>query len=410
MEITRRQGLTLGAGLALTACGAGGGSGGGTPVAVTPAPSPVPSPSPTPSSSASPTPTATTQGVAAVAATRNMRFGSTFAWSAAGADAGSFANPGYAALLERDCSILVPENELKWQAIRPNATTFDFTRADAMLAYAESRGIAMRGHTLLWYVAERFPAWLNAYDFGSNPRAEAERLVREHVDTVTRRFGTRLTSWDVVNEAVDPATGGLRRNVFATAVGGDASLLDLAYRTARAALPATQLVYNDYMDWNTPTHRAGVLALLKGFRDRGVPVDALGIQSHIGFYSTGSAQAIVDARTAAWRAFLDQVVGMGYALVVTELDVTDVDRPTTDNATRDADIAVLAKGWLDILMSYPQLRDVLVWGMSDRYSWLQSFQKRADGLAMRPDPYDSAFAAKPLREAIVQAFQRAAMR
>jgi endo-1,4-beta-xylanase len=412
-NITRRQSLVLGAGLAVTACGGGGGSssGGSGPVAVTPAPTPPPTPTPTPSPT--PTPTATTQSLAAVAATRNMRFGSTFAFSAVGADAGSFANPSYAALLERDCSILVPENELKWQSIRPTATTFNFDQADAMLAYAESKRIAMRGHTLLWYVGERFPGWLNAYDFGASAdaqRAEAERLVRTHVETVARRYGSRLTSWDVVNEAVDPQTGSSRTNVLANAVRGDLSLLDLAFRTARAELPTTQLVYNDYMDWGTPTHRAGVLALLRGFRDRGVPVDALGIQSHIGFYSNGTAQSIVDAQAAGWRSFLDQVTALGYDLVITEMDVTDHLRAATDNAVRDADIATLARGWLDLCMSYRQLKDVLFWGMSDRYSWLQGFQRRADGLPLRPNPYDTNFVAKPLRETVAEAFRATAVR
>lgn len=404
-RITRRQSLVLGTGLALTACGGGGGSGGTVPIVSAPTPTPTPAPSPTPT----PTPGATAS-LSALAATRNMRFGSAFAWSAAGADAGSFANPSYAALLERDCSILVPENELKWQALRPSEDRFDFDRADAMLAYAQSRNMAMRGHTLLWYVAERFPGWLTTYDFGSNPRAEAERLVREHVQIVTRRYGNQIASWDVVNEAVDPASGALRTNSLSRAVGGDASLLDLAFRTARAELPTTQLVYNDYMDWGTPTHQAGVLALLRGFRERGVPVDALGVQSHIGFYSTASAATIVDQRSAGWRAFLDQVVALGYDLVVTEMDVTDFDRLASDQAVRDADIATLGRGWLDIMLSYRQLKDVLFWGMSDRYSWLQTFQPRRDGLPLRPNPYDAMFAAKPLREAVADAFRATAVR
>ena len=50
------------------------------------------------------------EGLNAVARTKGMRFGSCFAWSPPGADRGSFANPEYAALLKRDCGVLVPEN------------------------------------------------------------------------------------------------------------------------------------------------------------------------------------------------------------------------------------------------------------------------------------------------------------
>jgi endo-1,4-beta-xylanase len=387
-------------GLGLLAAGCGGGS--GTP---TPTPRPTPTPSPTPTPTPSPTPTIS---LAAAAVAKGLRFGSTFAWSNPGADAGSFANPDYARLLEAECNVLVPENELKWEAIRPSATSYDFTRADAMLAYAESKGMAMRGHTLLWYVAERFPVWLRDFNYGADPRAEAERLVREHIQTVCRHYGNRITSWDVVNEAIDPATGAIRTNHgLSLAVGGDASLLDLAFRTARAELPDAELVYNDYMDWGTPTHRNGVLQLLQGFRDREVPVDTLGIQSHIGFYSDGSAQSIVDFQVPAMKAWLDAIVALGYRIKLTEMDINDRRRAGTI-AQRDADGAVLAKGWLDLLLSYPECNEVLFWGMTDRYSWLQSFESaRPDGTELRPCPYDRNFAAKPMRQAILDALNAA---
>lgn len=400
----RRGVMAMGLGMFAASCG-GGGSGTPTPTA-SPAPTPTPTPMPTPTPS--PTPTGS---LAAAATARGLRFGSTFAWSSAGADAGSFANPNYAALLEADCNVVVPENELKWQAIRPSANTYDFTRADAMLAYAESRGMAMRGHTLLWYVGERFPAWLRDFDYGANPRAEAERLVREHVETVCRHYGNRITSWDVVNEAIDPATGNIRlNNGLSQAVGGDASLLDLAFRTARAERPNAELVYNDFMDWGTPTHRNGVLQLLRGFRDRNVPIDTLGIQSHIGFYSPGTAQSMVDFQRPAMAAWLDQIVALGYNIKITEMDINDQRRAGTA-AQRDADGAVMARGWLDLLLSYPQCNEILFWGMSDRYSWLQQFETpRPDGTILRPNPYDNNFAAKPMRQAVLDAINAAPVR
>jgi len=334
-----------------------------------------------------------------------MKFGSTFNWAAPGADAGSFNNPNYATLLERDCNILVPENELKWEALRPTASTFDYARADDMVAYARSKGMEIRGHTLLWYVEERFPTWLENYDYGVAPRAEAERLIREHVTQVASHFAADITSWDVVNEAIDGGTGNLRQHSMSAVVGNDASLLDLAFRTARDVLPGAELVYNDYMDWGGTTHRNGVLNLLRGFRDRGVPVDTLGIQSHIGFFSAGSAQSIVDAQRPAMQAWLDEIVALGYRLKITEMDINDRNRAGT-LAQRDADGAILAKGWLDMLMAYPQLDEVLVWGMCDKYSWLQGFgAPRPDGTPVRPTPYDDLFQAKPLRDTYMEAFQ-----
>lgn len=398
---SRRETLVLAGALGVTACSGGAGDSSSPPVArPSPTPTPAPTPTPTPTPTPSPSPTMT---LAAAAAARGMRFGSTLAWSAPGADAGSFANPAYAALLERDCQLLVPENEMKWEYQSSAENVYDWTRADAMLAYAESKRLEMRGHVMLWYIQERFPAWLRSYDLGVNPRATAERLVRTHVQNVARHFGPRIKSWDVVNEAIEPSTGAIRRNMLGDTVGGDASIMDLAFRTAREELPTAELVYNDYMDWGSVTHRNGVLALLRGFRDRNVPVDALGIQSHIGFYSSGTAQSIADAQIPGMRSWLDQVTGLGYKLIITELDVSDRNRTGTI-AQRDADVAIYGKAWLDLLFSYPQLKDVLVWGMNDKYSWLQNFSPRPDGLPVRPCPYDAEARAKPLYDAIRAAF------
>jgi endo-1,4-beta-xylanase len=76
----------------------------------------------------------------------------------------------------------------------------------------------------------------------------------------------------------------------------------------------------------------------------------------------------------------------------------------TDIAVRDRMVADYARAYLDLMFSYPQLRDVLCWGMVDRYSWLNGFDPRKDGTRKRGTPYDVDFRPKPLRQAIADAF------
>ncbi len=348
----------------------------------------------------------------AAAATRGRRFGSAFAWSPPGADAGSFANPAYAALLRRDCDVLVAENQMKWQAIRPAPDRFDFGHFDAMVNWAMRNGFAMRGHTLLWAYSRWFPKWLNDHDFGQRPASEAARILTGHIGTVTKRYGRKIDSYDVVNEAVDPDTGTLRETSLSKAMGGTAPLLDLAFRTARAAVPHAELVYNDYMSWEdgNEKHRAGVLALLEEFRRRGTPVDALGVQSHIGLFGpTTDAGATARRLEPEWRRFLDRVVAMGYRLVITEFDVRDKGLPAAIGP-RDRGIADFARTYLDIMLSYPQLGDVLAWGLSDRYSWLRGFEPRTDGAVTRGCPYDIDRKPKALRTAMLAALAHGTQR
>jgi len=347
--------------------------------------------------------------LAGLAARTGRRFGSAVSWGKPGADRGSFANPSYAAILERECSLLVPENELKWQWTRPGPTSFSFGQFDAIAEYAKAHDFALRGHTLLWLPQKWYPKWLVGHDFGSKPAAAAEALLKEHVQTVCRRYGTRIYSYDVVNEAVQPETGAIRDTVLTKALGHEATL-DLMFHTARAEAPHAQLVYNDYMSWernsDDETHIRGVLKLLEGFRKRGTPVDALGIQSHIRLLKPLSVAELVRESEGPWKRFVDEAVGMGYKLLITEFDVNDRMAPA-NFVQRDRMVADYAKAYFDLMLSYPQLRDILAWGMVDRYSWLNGFDPRADKQIKRGTPYDANFRPKPLRQAIAAAFASA---
>lgn len=380
MDLTRRESLALGLGLATGACAPMTGLGRLDPAS---------------------------ESLNDLARLNGRRFGSTI-----GSRNGSFRDPRYVDLITSECGLIVPENELKWQWTRPTPTSFNFAGADMIVDFAEENGLAIRGHTLLWHHPNWFPAWVATYDFGANPRAEAERMIREHVATICARYGRRIHGYDVVNEAVDNHSGLMRGTAFSRAMGSAEAVLDLAFHTARETAPHAQLVYNDYMSWEpgNENHRTGVLRCLEGFRRRGTPVDALGVQSHIGSGNNpGDGPAFGPHDEAAWRRFLDAVTGMGYTLLITEFDVHDRGLPA-DTAERDRAVAEHARNYLELMLSYPRLGDILAWGMTDRYSWLQNRTPRADGLTKRPCPYDADFRPKPLRDAVAAALRGATPR
>lgn len=350
-----------------------------------------------PAAPAAPTAQPPTLSLNALAKIKGMRFGSTVGDGLTG----SFNDPNYARLLSAECGLVVPETELKWRAVRPNRQTFDFRRFDHILEQVEARGLAMRGHNLLWQRPQWMPAWVESYDFGARPAGAAEHLLSTHIATICSRYRGRIMSYDVVNEAVLPEDGSLAQTALSRAIGSTAVLLDLAFYTARASAPGAQLVYNDYMSWETGNeiHRDGVLKLLEGFRRRNVPVDALGIQSHLKVEDRPQEKS--------WVKFLDEVAALNYDILITEFDVNDQNLPA-DIDTRDRAVADYGRTYLDVMFRYPRLKDVLVWGMCDSASWLQHFTPlRADAKAKRPCPYDSNFSPKPLRAAIAASFAAA---
>jgi endo-1,4-beta-xylanase len=349
--------------------------------------------------------------LASLAKAKGVRFGSAVGAGQVGSLTGSFEDPRYRQVLIDECGVLVPENELKWYVLRPDAKTFAFERADRIAAFAKAHDIALRGHTLLWHHPKWFPAWLNAYDFGTGPaaKAKAQAMLVSHIAKVIQHY-PQIDSWDVVNETIDPQDGSIRRTVLSDVIGQEATL-DVAFQTARAFAPKARLVYNDYMGWEAgnEAHRAGVLKLLEGFRKRGTPVDALGVQSHLGTEDPAAPGSLGRPQEKQWRAFLDEATGMGYDLLITEFDVNDKNLPA-DIAARDAASAAVTKAYLDLMLDYRQTKEVLAWGMVDKYSWLQNFTPRKDGLPLRGTPYDDAYAAKPMREAIAAAFRAAPVR
>lgn len=314
-----------------------------------------------------------------------------------------FKDPAYKALMARECNMMVAENEGKWLSLAPRAGTYNFERADEMYTWAQEQGMLIRGHNLVWQEARWMPKWVNEFDFGAQPAEMAEALLRRHIATVCNHFGSLIYSYDVVNEAVEPKTGELRKNVFTERLGA-VEQIDLCFRLAQERAPHAELVYNDYMvpgKWSDK-HRAGVLKLLHDLKSRGTPVHALGMQSHI-----SSVDDLSDSsRQREWRKFLDEVTGMGYNLLITEFDVNDRKLPA-ELAVRDAGVAALAKDYLDVTLSYRQCRDFLMWGMVDDASWLQRMKdiSRTDGNQMRPAPFDDELRAKPLRDAIASALK-----
>lgn len=155
----------------------------------------------------------------------------------------------------------------------------------------------------------------------------------------------------------------------------------------------------EYSDVPSQQKRAAVLSLLGGMLDRGVPVQALGIQGHLdGARTDFSADGFV--------AFLQQVAGLGLRVLITEMNVSDK-RLRADVGMRDAQVAGAYRDFLAAPLSVPAVIVVMTWGISDRSTWLSTFAPCPDGLPVRPLPLDADLARKAAWAAIANAFDEA---
>ncbi|RRA48048.1 endo-1,4-beta-xylanase [Acidipila sp. EB88] len=282
--------------------------------------------------------------------------------------------PGYRQTLIDQCNIVVAENAMKWAPMRPAPDQFFFDDADRFVAFAEEHGMAVRGHNLCWH--EQLPPWFAA----TVNKQNAEQYLVQHIKTVMTRYKGKIRAWDVVNEAIKPEDGkpeGLRDSPWYRLLGP--RYLEIAFRTARSVDPAALLTYNDY-DIETDgaaqgAKRQAVMGLITRLKQGGVPIDALGVQSHL---SAGSASKI-DGGLAALVA---QTRALGMKVFITELDVNDDSLEGDDGADREKSVAGIYGSYVGSMLSSPAVTDVLCWGVADRYSWLNS--KGKDGSKWRP--------------------------
>lgn len=325
----------------------------------------------------------------AAAASRGLRYG-------CAAASYQLRDADFRGLLAREAALLVPEYEMKRSTLEPQRGNYDFSGAEVLLAFARMQGMAMRGHTLVWYASN--PPWL---EDAVRARRD-ERLFTDHIARVIGHFGKAVPSWDVVNEAIWPEHGrsdGLRRSFWLETFGP--SYIDSAFHAARAAAPQAQLVYNDWgCEEGGARHdrfRSATLNFLEGAKARGVPIDALGMQGHLSAFAAG-----IDAK--ALGRFLAEVSGLGLAILITELDVDDSGGPA-GVAPRDAAAADAAARFLDIVLDCPAVTGVLSWGLSDRYLEPPSWRQRLSGYSPRRLPFDRDLVAKPLNRALIHAFE-----
>lgn len=325
----------------------------------------------------------------AVAANRPIPFGSA-------AEIGAFRDdPRYRDALKRYCDVIVPMNDLKWEALRHDQPRFDFSGADELVAFAQANRKALRGHTLLW--GEALPNWAREM----TTRAEAERELVNHIEIVVDRYKDKIATWDVVNEVIkyDPLEGGPWRDTIWQRLLGPEHV-DIAFRTAARVDPKAKLVLNDF-HFEEPVpgaaaRRKVALDICRRLKDKGIPVHGVGMQAHL------YADKGIDVDGV--QGFMRQLDELNLDVEITELDVIDWKLPA-DPAKRDKTAAALVSTFLDAVVSAKRPKSIITWGLTDRYSWVHETFPRKDSARARPLPLDADYRQKPMM-AVLERYRR----
>jgi endo-1,4-beta-xylanase len=265
-------------------------------------------------------------------------------------------------MIKKHFNSVTAEWEMKLGPIWISEDNFNFTNADKYVDFITANHMRLRGHCLIWHIEQ--PDWI--FKDSTNPAKQVSKEVliqrmKKYISTVVGRYKGKIQCWDVVNEAIDTTQPqNLRNTKWLEIIGPE--YLELAFKFAHEADPAAKLFYNDF-DTENPIKRQAIYDMVKGLKDKGVPVDGIGSQGHISL-NQPPVKNIEDT--------VKQFSKLGL-VEITELDVSVFN---SGNPTAISKEVLIEQGYryqqlMEMLKKYKNvLAGVTFWGLKDDMSWL----------------------------------------
>ncbi|RDC56943.1 1,4-beta-xylanase [Pedobacter chinensis] len=278
-----------------------------------------------------------------------------------------------AELIKKQFNSLTAENAMKMGPLQPREGFFYWKDADSIVNFAVKNGIRIRGHNLCWH--EQTPNWLFKGKDGKEVTKDVllQRL-KDHITTVVSRYKGKIYAWDVVNEAIDDDPAKFMRDSKWYQICGEDFIVK-AFEYAHAADPNAKLYYNDY-NTERPEKRERIYKLLKSLKDKGVPVDGVGLQAHWSLQEPTE----IELSTA-----IERYSSLGLKIQFTEVDMSIYpweknkrDRKPGESDEFTAELQQKqAEQYAMVFKLFREYKDVITnvtfWNISDRHSWLDEY-------------------------------------
>ena len=273
-----------------------------------------------------------------------------------------------------------------WRGFEPERGRPDTERLRRTAEWFAERGVTVKGHPLVWHTLA--PEWLLELD-----DTEVEAAIRERIRRDVTGFAGVVDLWDAINEVVILPVFTAEDNAVTRLAQrrGRVGMVRLAFEEARAANPGARLVLNDF-DLSADYER-----LIDECLAAGIPIDAIGLQTHMHQGYRGEEQV--------W-GILERFARFGLPLQLTEttllsgdlmpshiVDLNDYQPEswpsTPEGEARQADEIVRQ---YRTVVSHPAVESLTYWGITDHGAWLgaPSGLIRRDGT--RKPAYDALHA------------------
>lgn len=290
----------------------------------------------------------------------------------------ALSEPAYSETLAREFNMVEPEDAMKWCSVRRNEGVFDFQQGDQIVRFAQAHRMKVRGHCLVW--DHDNPKWLTKGPFTST---HLSRVLQEHIFTEMKHYRGQVFAWDVVKEAFDE-NGKLKVSPWYNQPGiglreNGTAYIEQSFRWAHEADPAALLFYNEGGAEGMNTKSDAVYAMVKDFIRRGVPIDGVGLQTHI---------SSLDFDASALAQNIARLTALGLQVHITELDIAlPIDAA---GGFRPEDMQRQAHIYRQVVHACrqnPGCKAVQTWGFTDKYSWIGSHSRGTQGGALLFDNF-----------------------
>lgn len=255
----------------------------------------------------------------------------------------------------------VIEGAFKWHEMEKEPGKTDYSIVDAMLEWAASNGIPLRGHCIFWGIPRYVPEWLKP--LGDAPLRLA---VARRARSIAARYRGQFAEYDLNNEMI-------HENWFEQRLGPEITR-DMA-RWVKEGDPDAVLFFNDY-DILTGKRLDDYIRHIRAVLSAGTPMSGIGVQGHLHGDSFDEAEL---------RRALDALAELGLPVRITEFNFPGQrskyyqKRDLRLSEEEEAAKADALRRYFRISFAHPAVTGILIWGFWEGANWIpQSSLYRRD--------------------------------
>jgi endo-1,4-beta-xylanase len=325
--------------------------------------------------------------------------------------------PLYRETAQREFSFMAPDGDFSISDTHSSDAPYvmlpTLPLLDAQVSFARQNGARVQAFHIAWYRESLWLSYLNEI-----PATQRWDFLAQHIRNLMTRYKGKAKYYNVVNEAFDEYGNIRPREIDLNLQTGDYAginwlyplgqgYIEKSFRLAHDVDPTAKLVYNDYeLEYddegsNTSAKWEAVLAMVKDFKARGVPIHSVGFQGH---HTLG--YRLPDPEILAKRFRI--LRGLGIEVSITEFDVNIDTLGSLEGVPLQERLALQAqyyKDFLNVCLAAPNCTGFQTWGFTDKYTWYADPNNPYASSEARPLMFDRLYRPKPsyyaLRDALL---------